>query len=76
MCAHANQNAHCMNQRYMYAVCVNHDAHGGRLTSRVYTFVLDVHFISLMCCTHADYVVSIFRNLSCHIVATCMCSQV
>ena len=39
------------NQRYTRAVCANHDAHGSRLTSRVYTRALDMHFhvIDLSC---------------------------
>ena len=39
------------NQRYTRAVRANHDAHGSRLTSRVYTRALDVHFhvIDLSC---------------------------
>ena len=44
-------SAVCGNQRYTRAVRANHDAHGSRLTSRVYTRALDVHFhvIDLSC---------------------------
>ena len=59
------------NQRCTHAVCANHDAHGSRLTSRVYTHAPNTHFhvIELSC---TRYVVSIFRNMSSRVVASRM----
>ena len=64
------------NQRCKHAVRANHDAHGSRLTSHVYTCALNVHFyvIDFPCTT--GYVASIFRNVSSRIVVSRVYSQI
>ena len=60
-------SAVCENQRCTCAVRANHDAHSGRLTCI---------FMSLIFYAHAGYFANIFRNVSSHVVASHMCSQV
>ena len=61
----------------MHAVRADHDAHGSRLTSQVYTRALNVHFyiIDLSCSAYAGYVASIFRDVLNRVVASRVCSQ-
>ena len=41
------------NQRCTRAVCANRDAHGSKLTSRVYMHALNMHFyVTDLLCTH------------------------
>ena len=68
MHARANQNAQVQmqnvpialraNQRCTCTVCANHNAHGSRLTSRLYTRALNVYFyvINLSCTRRLFYV--------------------
>ena len=66
------------NQGCTYAVHANHDTHASRLTSRVYTRGLNMHFTSdsLIFHAHLGYIVSIFRNNSSRVFASHVCSQV
>ena len=57
-------------------VHANHDAHGSRLTSRVYTHALNMNFTSLIFRAHTGYVASIFRNVLSRVVASLVCSHV
>ena len=46
------------------------------LSSHVYMYAFDVHFMSSNFCAHTGYVPNIFRNVSSHVVATWVYSQV
>ena len=70
-------SAVCANQRCTRTVCTDHDAHGSRLTSHVYTCAANVHFYpSLIFRAHAGYFVCIFENMSSRVVGSRVCSQV
>ena len=63
---HANQICTC-------AVRANHDAHGRRLKSRVYTQALNVHFLHHQSFMYTQSVLHVFSS---HVVASRMCSEV
>ena len=64
------------NKRCMHAVRANHDAHGSTLTSRVNTRALNVHFYTIDLSCTCRLFCWIFRNVSSHVVAANVCSQV